>query len=167
MTMATSPKDRVLVTGNLAVIARTRKIEPVDPDDPAIAFMPPLASVEELSSSGTAPTPESNVGCPKIDIAPPTKVEFPAASSPPPEPLAIRETRAQKRDNAHSPIRSQQTTSQPARVNKAESADYTRVTLRLRNDVITRLVAHGLSRSKRYTTVIEDFIMAGLDGHKD
>jgi hypothetical protein len=157
--MAVSPKSRVLVAGNLAAIARTRKIEPVDPDDPAMAFMPPLASVEELSSPRAVSMPEADNGAPKIDPAPPTKVEVPTASSP--------GGRAQKRNNGRSHVPPQETTSQSARINKAESADYTRVTLRLRNDVITRLVAHGLSRSKRYTTVIEDFIMAGLDRHHD
>lgn len=157
--MASSPKSRVQVTGNLAAIARTRKIEPVDPDDPAMAFMPPLASVEELSPLRPAPMPESDIGTPKIDTPPPTKVEVSTASSP--------GGRAQKRNNGRSHVPPRETTSQSARVNKAESADYTRVTLRLRNDVITRLVSHGLSRSKRYTTVIEDFIMAGLDRHHD
>jgi hypothetical protein len=157
--MTSSPRSRVQVTGNLAAIARTRKIEPVDPDDPAMAFMPPLASVEELSSSGPAPTPEAYIGTPKIETPPATKVEVPTASS--------RGGQAQERDNGRSSGRPQEATSQSARVNKATSADYTRVTLRLRNDVITRLVAHGLSQSKRYTTVIEDFIMAGLDRHHD
>jgi hypothetical protein len=164
--MATSPKDRVVVAGNLAAIARTHNIEPVDPDDPAMAFMPPLASVEELSSSGAAPMPKADAGTPKFDNPPPGKVEFPTTSSSLSEPLSRRGAPAQKR-RASSPARPQPTASQSARFNKAESADYTRVTLRLRNDVITRLVAHGLSRSKRYTTVIEDFIMAGLDRHND
>lgn len=164
--MATSPKDRIVVAGNLAAIARTRNIEPVDPDDPAMAFMPPLASVEELSSSGAAPMPEADTGTSEIDVPPSSKVEFPTTSSSLSEPLPRRGPPAQKR-RASSPARPQQTASQSARVNKAESADYTRVTLRLRNDVITRLVAHGLPRSKRYTTVIEDFIMAGLNRHND
>ena len=164
--MAASPKDRVVVAGNLAAIARTRNIEPVDPDDPAMAFMPPLASVEELSSSGAAPMPEADTGTPKIDIPPPSKVEVPTTSSSLSEPPSRRGAPAQKR-RAPSPARPQETASQSARLNKAASADYTRVTLRLRNDVITRLVAHGLSRSKRYTAVIEDFIMAGLGRHND
>ncbi len=159
MNMASSPKSRVQVVGNLAVIARTRQIEPVDPDDPAMTFMPPLASVEELSSSGPASMPETDNGSPKIDAPPPTTVEVSTALS--------TGGQAQKRNNGRSSVRPQGAPSQFARVNKAESADYTRVTLRLRNDVITRLVAHGLSQSKRYTTVIEDFIMAGLDRHQD
>ncbi len=163
--MATSAKDRVVVAGNLAAIARTRNIEPVDPDDPAMAFMPPLASVEELSSSGAAPMPEADTGTSEIDVPPSSKVEFPTTSSLS-ETHSRRGAPAQKR-RAPSPARPQETASQSARLNKAESADYTRVTLRLRNDVITRLVAYGLSRSKRYTTVIEDFIMAGLDRHND
>ena len=162
-----SPKDRVVVAGNLAAIARTHNIEPVYPGDPAMAFMPPLASVEELSSSGAAPMPEADTSTPKIDNPPPSKAEFPSASSALAEPLSRRGAQAGKRNKARSPVRPQETASQSARVNKAESADYTRVTLRLRNDVITRLVAHGLSRSKRYTTVIEDFIMAGLDRPND
>ncbi|WP_315928423.1 hypothetical protein [Mesorhizobium sp. SP-1A] len=153
------------MAGNLAAIARTHNIEPVDPDDPAMAFMPPLASVEELSSSGAAPMPEADAGTPKIDNPPLGKVEFPTTSSSLSEPLSRRGEPAQKR--RASPARLQETASQSVRLNKAESADYTRVTLRLHNDVITRLVAHGLSRSKRYTTVIEDFIMAGLDRHND
>lgn len=164
--MTTSPKSRIQVTGNLAAIARTRKMEPVASDDPAIAFMPPLASVEELSSSGAAPRSESDGGVPKVDVRPSAKVKFPAAS-PPAEPLPTRGAQAQQRNDARRPSRRQETTSQRAPVNKAESADYTRVTLRLPNEVITRLVTHGLSRNKRYTTVIEDFIMAGLDRHKD
>jgi hypothetical protein len=164
--MATSPKNRVVVAGNLAAIARTRKIEPVDADDPAMAFMPPLTSVEELSSSGAVPMPEADTSTPKTDIQPPTQVGFPSASPLLSEPRSRRGAQAQMR-NGRSPARPQETASQSARVNKAESADYTRVTLTLRNDVITRLVAHGLSRSKRYTTVIEDFIMAGLDRHND
>lgn len=155
-----------MVAGNLAAIARTRNIEPVEPGDPAMAFMPPLASVEELSSSGAAPMPEADAGTSEIDVLPSSKVEFPLASSALTEPRSRRGAPAQKR-RASSPARPQETASQSARVNKAASADYTRVTLRLRNDVITRLVAHGLSRSKRYTTVIEDFIMAGLDRHND
>ena len=164
--MATSPKNRVVVAGNLAAIARTRNIEPVGPDDPAMAFMPPLTSVEELSSSGVAPVADADTGVPKTDIPAGSKVEFPTMSPSLSEPISGRGAPAQKR-NVRSPARTQETASQSARVNKAESADYTRVTLRLRNDVITRLVAHGLSRSKRYTTVIEDFIMAGLDRHND
>ena len=163
--MAASPKDRVVVAGNLAAIARTRNIEPVDPDDPAMAFMPPLASVEELSSSGASPMPEAGTGAPKAEIPPSSTVEFPTTSSSS-KPPSRRSAPAQKR-SAPSQARPQETASQSARLNKAESADYTRVTLRLRNDVITRLVAHGLSRSKRYTTVIEDFIMAGLGRHND
>lgn len=164
--MATSPKNRVVVSGNLAAIARTRNIEPVDPDDPAMAFMPPLASVEELSSSGTGPMAEADTSTPKTDIPPGSEVQFPTTSSSLSEPISRRRVPAQKR-SARSMAQPQVTASQSARVNKAASADYTRVTLRLRNDVITRLVAHGLSRSKRYTTVIEDFIMAGLDRHDD
>jgi hypothetical protein len=164
--MATSPRNRVVVAGNLAAIARTRNIEPVDPEDPAMAFMPPLASVEELSSSGAAPMPEADTGTQKIDNPPPSKVEFSNRSSSLSESLSSRGTPAQKR-RGPSPARPQEEASQSARLNKAESADYTRVTLRLRNDVITRLVAHGLSQIKRYTTVIEDFIMAGLDRHND
>jgi hypothetical protein len=164
--MGTSPKDRVVVAGNLAAIARTRNIEPVAPDDPAMAFMPPLASVEELSSSGITPTPETVTGTSGASASPPTKVAS-STETPLSEPLSTSVAQPRRREKAHSPARSRETTSQYARVNKAESADYTRVTLRLRNDVITRLVAHGLSQSKRYTTVIEDFIMAGLDRHND
>ena len=164
--MATSPKDRIVVAGNLAAIAQTRNIEPVDPDDPAMAFMPPLASVEELSSSGSTPTREADTGTPKIDNPPSSKVEFATTSLSLPDPLSRRGAPAQKR-GAPPRARPRETASQSSRLNKAASADYTRVTLRLRNDVITRLVSHGLSRSKRYTTVIEDFIMAGLDRHSD
>jgi hypothetical protein len=163
--MSASPKSRVEVAGNLAAIARTRKIEPVAPDDPAMAFMPPLASLEELSSSGEAPTPETAASS-KGDTSPATKDASPT-ETPPSEPHSKRGEQPRQRDRAHSLTRSQDTTSQPARVNKAASTDYTRVTLRLRNDVVTRLVAYGLPRNKRYTTVIEDFILTGLERQKD
>lgn len=164
--MVTSPKDRVVVAGNLAAIARTRNIEPVTPDDPAMAFMPPLASVEDLSSPGSAPRPETAAASSKVATSPAAEGVLPT-ETPPSEPHSTPDAQPRRRDRTLSPARSRETALQSARLNKAESADYTRVTLRLRNDVITRLVALGLSRSKRYTTVIEDFIMAGLDRHND
>lgn len=149
--MAKEPKERVQVEGNLAAIARTRKIEPVDPTDPALSFMPPLASVDELT-----PT----------DI---TKTEAPQSPTDPETPKPVKEdvsARPPVDPRPSAPRSQKKSTPAPTHVNKAESGDYTRVTLRLHNDVITRLVALGLSQKKRYTTLIEDYIMAGLDRHK-
>ena len=146
--MAKEPKERIQVGGNLAAIARTRKIEPVDPTDPALSFMPPLTSVVELTPADITQTTASS----------PAQGDAPQS---PPKPVRTRVEA--RRSTPRSPKKS---TPAPARINKAVSPEYTRVALQLHKDVMTRLFTIALSQNKRYTTLIEDYIMAGLERHK-
>jgi hypothetical protein len=157
--MAKEPRERIQVGGNLAVIARARKIEPVEPTDPALSFMPPLASVVELTPADITQTTASS---PAQGDAPQSSPN-PETPKPAKESLPIRTPVEARRSTPRSPKKSTPT---PERINKAMSPEYTRVALQLHKDVMTRLFAIALSQNKRYTTLIEDYIMAGLERHK-
>jgi hypothetical protein len=157
--MVKEPKERVQVGGNLAVIARTRKTAPVDPTDPALSFMPPLASVDDLTPAGLTQTTESSPGQGDAPQSPP-KPETPKSAK---DSLPVGTPVEARRSTPRSP---KESTPATARINKTVSPEYTRVALQLHKDVVTRLFAIALSQNKRYTALIEDYIMAGLERHK-
>ncbi|MCX8571157.1 hypothetical protein [Aminobacter sp. MET-1] len=164
MIMAKAPKERVQVGGNLAELAKGfRKAEPVDPSDPALTFIPPLASVDELTSSNVETSNPAIADQPSAE--PEAKVDAPApASSPEPTRPSAPATRAPASERTAP--RPQKKVTPEARINRAVSPEYTRVALQLHNDVMSQLFTIALKQNKRYTAVIEDYIMAGLERHK-
>lgn len=166
--MAAQPKNRVQVAGNLAVIARTRKMDPVDPADPAIAFKPPTVSVEELMASASskppreAEAPTAPTELKSVDASDPSmkgREGKPEPERPGPE--------VPTGDRSAPPYPQKKPVAAQARINRTTSPDYSRVALQLHNDVVTKLFAISRSQGKRYTALMEEYIMAGLARHKD
>lgn len=166
MIMAKAPKERVQVGGNLAELGKGfRKAEPVDPSDPALTFIPPLASVDELTSSNVETSKPAIADQPSAE--PEAKVVAPApASSPEPTQPSAPTRRTPAASERVAPRPQKKVTTEAARINRAISPEYTRVALQLHNDVMSQLFSIALKQNKRYTAVIEDYIMAGLERHK-
>ncbi|MBN9245716.1 MAG: hypothetical protein J0I98_23365 [Mesorhizobium sp.] len=140
--MAETPKERIEVGASIVQIARNKP--PVEPDDPAVAFVPTPVSLAQLTSASPANSGATKTSHP-ADGEPEQQTPMPTARSrpkPPSKPAA------------------------PFARNKSKSPDYARVNLQLHNDVVTRLFVIGRSRGKRYTTLIEEYILAGLERDK-
>lgn len=140
--MGEGPKERTEVGANMVHIARTKP--PVEPDDPAVAFVPTPVSLAQLT-----PTSSASSGAMRAaglsDGEPEQRPRIPVARSRP-KPTSTP---------AAQPVR-----------NKSKSPDYARISLQLHNDVVTRLFIIGRSRGKRYTTLIEEYVLAGLERDK-
>ncbi|RFC64777.1 hypothetical protein [Mesorhizobium denitrificans] len=139
--MGKVPKERIEVGTSIVQIARIKP--PAEPDDPAVAFMPTPVSLAQLTSASPA-----NSGT--------MKTRHPADGEPEQQPpLPVARSRPKP-----------STPAAPVARNKSKSPDYARVNLQLHNDVVTRLFIIGRSRGKRYTTLIEEYILAGLERDK-
>lgn len=130
-------KERVEVGAGIARIAREKSLE--GPDDAPVAFTPPSVSLAQLTPK--ADTRKSIDTKDEGTEQPRTPVSR-SGPKPPSTPTAPR-TR-----------------------NKSKSPDYARINLQLHNDVVTRLFILARSRNMRYTTLIEEYVMAGLDRYK-
>ena len=130
-------KERAEVGARIARIARAKS--PVEPDDAPVAFTPPSVSLAQLT--------------PKAD----TRKSI--------------DTSDESTEQSGTPVsqarpKPSSTPTAPQTRNKSKSPDYARINLQLHNDVVTRLFILARSRGKRYTTLIEEYVMAGLDRDK-
>ena len=140
--MGEGPKERTEVGANMVHIARTKP--PVEPDDPAVAFVPTPVSLAQLTPASAASSGAMKTKDP-ADVEPEQQPRIPVARARP-KPAS--------------------TPAAPAVRNKSKSPDYARISLQLPNDVVTRLFIIGRSRGKRYTTLIEEYVLAGLERDK-
>jgi len=130
-------KERADVGARIARIARAKS--PEESDDVPVAFTPPSVSLAQL-------TPRSGAG---------KSIDTVNDDSEQPR-MPVARSRPKVTSTSEVP---------PVR-NKSKSPDYARINLQLHNDVVTRLFILARSRGKRYTTLIEEYVMAGLERDK-